>query len=339
MNKHRLYLVLFSIFIVIMLGSIGYYLLFGNKASFIDCMYMTIISLTTVGYGEVIDVSGNTYAKIFTMLLITFGMGVILYGISTLTAIIIEGELSGIIRKKKMLKKIKALSNHYIVCGGGETGRPVLSELHKNNEQIVLIETDQEAIEKCRTVMENILYIEGDASDDENLVKAGIHVAGGIIISLPSDKDNLYITMAARMLNHSIRIISRMTNQKLESKLYKAGADGVVSPNSIGALRLASEMLRPTVVDFLDSMLRSSRGQLRINQITIPTNSKFIAKPIDETQLRDKFGLLLLGIREKHGEIEFDPDPSKILKPESTLIIMGDVNHYTKARKWISQSR
>ena len=321
-----------------MLGSTGYFFLFGEESSFIDCIYMTIISITTVGYAEVLDVSSNIYAQIFTMVLIVFGMGIILYGISTLTAMIIEGELSGILRKKKMLKKIKQLSNHYIVCGGGETGCPVLLELNKNNEPIVLVEKSCDIIKKCQTMMPDLLYIEGDATDDENLVKAGIDVAAGIIISLPSDKDNLYITMASRMLNPSIRIISRMTSQKLESKLYKAGANGVVSPNSIGALRLASEMLRPTVVDFLDSMLRSNQGTLRINQITIPNNSKFIGKTILEMKLREKFGLLILGIREKHEKIEFDPGDSTVLKPETTLIVMGDVNHCAKARKWIDQA-
>lgn len=338
MIKHRLYFVCLSIFIVVMIGSTGYFFFFGEESSFIDCIYMTIISITTVGYGEVLDVSGNMYAQIFTMVLIIFGMGIILYGISTLTAIIIEGELSGILRKKKMLKKIKHLSNHYIVCGGGETGCPVLVELNKNNEPIVLVEKSKDTIKKCQTFIEDLLFIQGDATDDENLVKAGINVAAGIIISLPSDKDNLYITMASRMLNPTIRIISRMTSQKLESKLYKAGADGVVSPNSIGALRLASEMLRPTVVNFLDSMLRSNQGNLRINQITIPDNSKFIGKTIHEIKLREKFSLLILGIQEKHKKIEFVPEYSKVLKLETTLIVMGDVNHCTKARKWIAQT-
>lgn len=338
MTKSRLYFVFISIFIVVMAGSTGYYLLFGKEASFIDCLYMTVISLTTVGYGEVVDVSSSTHAKIFTMILISFGMGVILYGISTVTAIIIEGNLSGILRKKQMEKKIKNLSNHYIVCGGGETGRPVLSELDKNNEPIVLVESNKETIKKCQAAIKHLLYVKGDATEDENLIKAGINTAAGIIISLPSDKDNLYITMAARMLNPSIRIISRMTSQKLKSKLYKGGADGVVSPNSIGALRLASEVLRPAVVDFLDSMLRSKQGNLRINQITIPENSEFIGKTIQEIKLRDKFGLLVLGMRDNNQEIEFNPDSSTVLKHETTLIVMGDVNDYTKAKKWICQT-
>ena len=130
------------------------------------------------------------------------------------------------------------------------------------NQVAVLIEEDTERIERCKEICE-LLYIQGDATDDENLFAAGIERAAGIIITLPSDKDTLYVTMTARMLNHNIRIISRMTNPHLEPKLIKAGADAVVCPNAIGALRMASEMIRPTAVDFLDRMLRSSRGNLR----------------------------------------------------------------------------
>jgi voltage-gated potassium channel len=132
---------------------------------------MTVVSLTTVGYGEVIEITGNIPAQIFTMVLITFGMGIILYGMSTITAIIIEGHLTGILRKKKMMKQIQKLKNHTIVCGGGETGRPVMVELAKNKELFVLIERNEENIERCQSI-ENFLYIQGDATEDENLMAA-----------------------------------------------------------------------------------------------------------------------------------------------------------------------
>ncbi len=177
--------------------------------------------MTTVGYGEVIEVTGNVSAQVFTMFLITFGMGIILYGISTLTALIIEGEISGILRKKQMEKRIAKLRGHYIVCGGGETGCPVLVELLKNREQVVLIEQNEETLARCKEAGV-VLYIQGDATDDDNLVAAGIQHAKGVIVSLPSDKDNLFVTMTARMLNRKTRIISRMTHPKLEPKLRQA---------------------------------------------------------------------------------------------------------------------
>jgi voltage-gated potassium channel len=331
--KKRLNFILVAIFFVIIMGSTGYYIIFGGKHKFIDCLYMTIISITTVGYGEVFDITGNIPAQIFTMILITFGMGIILYGISTFTAIIVEGELSGILRKKKMDNKIKKLNNHYIVCGGGETGRHVLEELINNREPVVLIEHDEDNIERSMIIGEDLLYIKGDATDDQNLIAAGIERASGIIISLPSDKDNLYVTMTARMLNRKIRIISRMVDQKLELKLKTAGANNVVSPNYIGGLRMASEMLRPAVVDFLDSMLRSSQGHLRIHQIVVTGQSSFIGKSIAESGLKTKFDLLVLGLKLPAQEIEFNPLATKLLTPGMTLIVMGNVDNIATAKK------
>ena len=330
--RKRLYLILFSISLVVLAGSTGYYILFGGEPKFMDCVYMTVISLTTVGFGEVIEVTGNVPAEIFTMLLIIFGMGIILYGISTVTALIIEGELSGILRKKKMFKRISKMKNHYIVCGGGETGRPILEELAKNKEPFVLIEQDQENIQRCKSVTD-LLFVEGDATDDENLVAAGIENAAGIIITLPSDKDTLYVTMTARMLNKKVRIVSRMINQKLLPKLKMAGANSVVSPNTIGALRMASEMIRPTVVDFLDRMLRSKQGNLRIHQIIVSENSSFAEKNIHESGLKAKFNLLILAVRLDNGEIEFNPPASQVLTSGMTLITMGDVDDIARARK------
>jgi voltage-gated potassium channel len=330
--KKRLFFLLVAIFLVIMAGSIGYFILFGGKPNFMDCIYMTVISITSVGYGEIIEITGNIPAQIFTMILITFGMGIILYGISTITALLIEGELSGILRKNKMNKRISKLKNHYIVCGGGETGYALIGELVDNNEMVVLIEADNNKIERCKSI-ENLLYIEGDATDDANLITAGIERAAGIIVTLATDKDNLYVTMSARILNKKIRIISRMIDPKLEYKLKKAGADSVVSPNFIGALRMASEMIRPTAVDFLDNMLRSKKGNLRIHEIEVSAKSSFIGKKISESGLKDKFGLLILGAKQKAGEIEFNPAPSQVFSEGMTLIVMGEVNDIFRAKK------
>ena len=330
--QKRLVLILIAIVIVIMMGSSGYYLIFGGKPGFLNCMYMTIISLTSVGYGEVIPVTGNIPAQVFTMVLITFGMGIILYGISTLTAIIIEGELSGILRRTKMEKQIGKLSNHYIVCGGGETGRHVIAELAKNRENVVLIELDEEKIDRCKLIAD-LLFVKGDATDDENLITAGIDKAKGIVISLPSDKDTLYVTMAARMRNRNMRIISRMVDHKHEPKLRKAGADGVVSPNFIGGLRMASEMLRPTVVDFLDSMLRSKQGNLRIHELRVSENSQYKGKTIQDSGFKAKYDILILGAKQPGREIRFNPTASTVLEEGMTLIVMGDVADIANAKK------
>jgi voltage-gated potassium channel len=330
--KQRLYVLLLSIIIVILIGSVGYYIIHAGRYKFIDCAFMTVISLTSVGYGEIVPVTGNPTAQIFTMLLITVGMGIILYCISTLTAILIEGELTGLLRKNKMEKMIHKLHNHYIVCGCGETGRPLLMELVHNHEPVVLLEADAEKINHLHDI-QNLLYVVGDATDDNNLIAAGIERARGIIISLPSDKDNLYVTMSARMLNPKIRIITRMTNPQLEPKLRKAGADGVVSPNFIGALRMASEMIRPTVVDFLDRMLRSRQGNLRINEIGISGTSGMVGKKLFETDMKKRFNILVLGSKKESSDIEFNPPPDQVLEPGMVLIVMGNVDQIARARE------
>lgn len=330
--KRRLIYIISAIFCVIWAGTLGYYFIFKAQYDFMTCLYMTVISLTTVGYGEVIEVAGNVKAELFTMVLITFGMGIILYGISTLTAIIIEGELSGILRKKRMEKKIQKLKDHYIVCGGGQTGRPVLAEMIVNGEPVVLIEQSEEIIGRCKAIWEDLLYIMGDASDDANLKSAGIENAKGIIVSLASDKDNLFTTMSARMLNSRIRIVSRTTDAALEAKMRRAGANCIVSPNYIGALRMASEMIRPAAVDFLDSMLRSSRGNLRIHEISVAEKSPLLQKNIIDSGLKQKYNLLVLGIRNNNKEIEFNPEPSRLLASGETIIVMGEVENITRVR-------
>jgi voltage-gated potassium channel len=329
--RRRLFYAAATLIGIMLMGSTGYYFIFEGKSSFLDCLYMTVISLTTVGYGEVLGITGNPRAQIFTMLLITFGMGIILYSISTLTAMLIEGELTGMLRRRKMENKIKALSGHYIVCGGGETGFPLAVELVTSKASVVLIEQERDVIEGSRQV-KGLYQVHGDATDDKNLIAAGIERATGITICLPSDNDNLYITMTARMLNPTARIISRMTNSRLKPKLLKAGATSVVSPNAIGALRMASEMIRPAAVEFMDNMLRSERGELRIHQIAVTGNSPLAGKTIMKSGLRDQFNLLLLGVRRQNDEFEFRPPSSFVLEAGMTLIVMGDIENIDLAR-------
>lgn len=323
--QKRLYMTFVAIFLVVLFGSTGYYVIFGGEPKFLDCIYMTVISLTTVGYGEVLEVTGNATAQIFSIILITFGMGVIFYGISTLTALIVEGELSGILRRGKMERRIQKLSKHYIICGGGETGRHVIQELIMNKELVVLIEQDNRRIMLCKEIGD-IPYIHGDATEDSNLMHAGIKRAYGIVITLPLDKDNLYITMSARMVNPGIRIVSRMVDTKIEKKLRKAGADGVVSPNFIGGLRMASEMIRPAAVNFLDKMIRDTEGVIRIHEIKVTPGSDLAGKTIETSQLREKFGILILASQQGDREdILFNPPASTRLTQGTTLMVMGEV--------------
>ena len=330
--KLRLVRHLLSILLVILAGSLGYYLLFMGRYGLLECLYMTVIAITSVGFGEIVPVTGNPAAEIFTMMLITFGMGIILYAISSLTASLIEGELSGYLREKKMNQLIAKLHGHYIICGGGETGGPLIDEMVKNHEAVVLIEREQAAIDRCNSDGK-LLFIQGDATEDQNLVAAGIANASGLFACLPSEKENLYITMTARMLNAHLRIVSRMINPQLEPKLRKAGANSVVSPNTIGALRMASVMIRPEVVSFLDTMLRSKQGNLRVHQLTVTETGSAADKPLMDSGLKNRFNLLVLGIHRPGEEVFFNPPPNHILKPGMVLIVMGDTQDIARARR------
>ena len=232
-----------------------------------------------------------------------------------------------------MENKINALSDHYIICGGGETGFPLVNELIAGKAAVVLVENDSRTIERARHIRGRLYHVHGDATDDKNLIAAGIERAKGIAICLPSDNDNLYITMTARMLNPAVQITTRMTNSRLKPKLLKAGATSVVSPNAIGALRMASEMLRPAAVEFLDNLLRSERGELRIHQIAINSNSPLAGKQIIESGLRDRFNLLLLGVRYANNEFEYRPSSSFLIKEGMTLIVLGDIDNINRARE------
>ncbi len=330
--RKRLLRHLLAILLVVLAGSIGYYLLFAARYGFLECLYMTVIAITSVGFGEIVPVTGNPAAEVFTMLLIIFGMGIILYSISSLTASLIEGELTGYLRRKKMENRIARLHGHYIVCGGGETGSPLIEEMVKNHDAAVLIEREQEAIDRCNPDG-GLLFIKGDATEDQNMENAGIGKAAGLFACLPTDKDNLYITMTARMLNPRLRIVSRMINPKLEPKLRKAGADGVVSPNTIGALRMASMMIRPEAVTFLDTMLRSRQGNLRVRQLTVSEAGRAAGKTVMESELKNRFNLLLLGVQQPGEEILFNPPPGHRLNPGLVLIVMGDTKDIARARK------
>ncbi len=231
-----------------------------------------------------------------------------------------------------MNDQIQNLEKHYIVCGGGETGRHIINELLASDLPVVLIDQNPEMVELCRQEA-GVFCIAGDATDDANLFRAGIERAAGLIISLPSDKDTLYVTMAARMLNQNLRIISSMTDPKIEPKLKKAGANRVVSPNFIGALRMASEMIRPTVVEFLDTMLRTSKGTLRISQIVVTANSDLAGKSISQSGLDRQYSLLVLGFKEPTREIVFNPSPAAPLKAGTTLIVMGDEKDIARAKE------
>jgi len=300
-------------------GTIGYWIIGEGRYSIIDCLYMTVITVATVGYREVIDITESTSGKFFTIGLIFAGMSVILYFFSNITAFLIEGDLKEIFRRKKMEKLIEKMKDHYIVCGAGKLGRHIIDELCQTKRQVVVIELDPNITERLSEEFPQIGIIQADATETDTLLEAGIERAKGIIVATGQDKDNLVIILSARQISPSIRIVARCNEIKNTEKLRRAGADSVVSSNLIGGLRMASEMVRPKVVTFLDQMLRDRERNLRIEEITIPEGSPLIGKSIGS--LREK--ALILAVIKKDGSYEYNPNDRYRLEPGITLIFMA----------------
>lgn len=315
----------------IVFGSLGYYIVLGFKASFLDCVYMTIVTVSTVGYGEMIEVK-TPAAKIYTMGLMLFGIGALGYAISLMTAFLVEGQLTDMLRRRRVEKTIAKLKGHTIVCGGGQTAYHVIEELDLVQTDIVVVEADASNLEPYKR-WPDLLTVIGDASDDEVLERAGIARARGLVLTLPSDKDNLFVTVSARQLNPSLRIVAKGVGPKMRNKLLRAGANAVVSPNTIGGLRLASELVRPSVVSFLDAMLRKSDQTLRIEEIPVKADSKLADKTIASCELRSGFNLLILALMDRSMNIDFNPGPNATIEAGKTIVVMGAVEDVIEARK------
>jgi len=320
-----LYKKLIGIFIALSLilatGVGGYIIIEGWQP--LDALYMTVITLASVGFMEVHPLSSP--GRVFTIVLILCGSGALIYGVSVITAFIVEGELTDIIRRNKMLKKIKGLNRHYMVCGAGQTGRYVVDELLKTKKDFVVIEKDHE---KARSLIEqNIPCMEGDATHDAILISAGIQKAKGFITCLHSDAENLFVVITAKRLNPSLRVISKAVEEESEMKIRMVGADGVVMPNFIGGLRMASEMIRPSVVNFLDTMLRSKDQTIRIEEIGLGNGSPYIGMRLQETGLQAVEGVTIVALKDKDlPTYTFNPSGATVLKENTMIVAMGNVD-------------
>lgn len=281
------------------------------------CTYQTAILLTGVGFSDVLASEQTWAGTLFTVMMSFFGLGFLMYFISTITAFVVGGELSLILEKKKMRNRIQNLEGHYIVCGGGETGSHVVSELLATQRPFVVIETHDERLEKLKA-LGDICYLQQDATEDETLLEAGIERAAGLVSSLPSDKDNILIVLTARQLNPHLRIISRCIDLANRKKLAKVGADAVVAPPMIGGLRMASELIRPNVVTFLDTMLRDRR-MIRFEDIRIPADHSLVGQTLAEAKLPAVADVNIIATRES-------PVADFIYNPHGDLRICGGMD-------------
>lgn len=327
----KLYLSLGLLLLVYAAGVAGYMALEGW--SFQDASFMTVITVATVGFGEVRPLDGA--GRWFTTALILGGMGTILYGVSNLTAFVVEGELRQLLRRTKMRKRIEKLEGHYIVCGQGRVGQVIYDELRKTGRQAVLVmPAPTETVEQAEAEAESdLLLLHGEAARDEVLEAAGVRRAAGLLAALHDDKDNLFVVLTARALNSSLRIIARADEESSRSKLQRAGADSVILTHAIGGMRMVSEMIRPTVVDFLDTMLRVKDSTLRVEEAQVQASSDLDGATVEEADLSERAGVVLVALRHPDRSFEFNPDRKRKLSAGEVLVVIGEKDEVRKLRK------
>lgn len=335
MNIYQRLLLTFCIFVaVVAVGGIGFKLMAGEKYSFLECAYNAFVLVSTVDrpFGGALEEGCGIGYRIFTAVLIVSGMGSILYGVSTLTAIIVEGELTTVLRRRRMENRIRSMHDHIIVCGVGETGYYIVEELHKIRVPFVAVESSEQKLTRLKDIPE-LLQVIGDATEDATLEKAGIRNAAGIILSLPTDQENLYATITARQLNPRIKIISKCINPKSDRKLMLAGANEMVSPASIGGLRMVSLLVRPSVVTFIDKMLRDPDETTRIEEMKVAEGSDIANKTLAETHLRDRASVLVLAVKPPdRQQFIYRPTSETRLEPGAVVVLMGEIASVRKAR-------
>jgi len=314
-------------------ATVGYKLITGNYHDWSDCLYMTVVTLSTVGFREIIDSTQFPATRGVTVALIFCGMFTVLYSVSTVMSIMVEMSLVDVFKRRKMRRDIKHLRNHFIVCGVGATGSCIARELLNTGTGFVVVERDPERIEALQR-LGDVLCVKGDATDDEVLIGAGIDHATGLAATLSGEKDNLFLTLTARQLNPSIRIVARGLDDSMNRKLRKAGADATVSPTVIGGLRMASELIRPTVVSFLDTMLRDTSAAIRFEELHITPESGFVSKTIKSTNLRKSSNLLIVALR-RPGDphFEYNPSADTALADGMTLVVLGESTDINKLKE------
>jgi voltage-gated potassium channel len=306
--------------IVVIGGGVGYYVIGRGQWAFADCIYMTVITVTTVGYGEVLhDMDRVEYARAFTMVLLLLGTGSIVYFASTVTAFIIEGDLQNVLFASRMKKRMKRMKDHVVVCGAGSTGRNVIEELLTTGVPVVAIDLRESELREIadKFPQAEYSYIVGDATDDDVMAGAALERARGLVAALSSDKDNLYLTVSGRQTNPAVRIVARCAELSHVEKIRRSGADAVVSPNFIGGMRLVSELLRPAVVRFLDDMLRDRRATYRIEEIRLGGGTAALGATLRDARVRERFGMTVLAVRASDNQSwVYNPDANEKLVAE-----------------------
>lgn len=316
----------FAILIVVFcIGSVGYHLL--EDMGFFEGFYMTFITITTIGFAEMTTLS--TGGRIFTMLIFVMGIGVISYIASQTTQLIFESE---IFRRRAMKKQLDKMEQHYIVAGYGRIGHRIAEVLRGANIPLVVVENRESSIQRVQE--DKLLYVEGDAQDETILKEAGIDRAKGLICTLSSDQDNVFVTLIARELNPDIFILVRTNQHQNTKKILRAGANKVISPYEIGADRMANVILRPNVDQFMDRILGGTSQDHVFDEVKISEGSELAGKTLAEAEIRQKYFVVIIAIiPESKEKIRFNPGSDDKISVGDSLIVLGDIQRIRKLRE------
>lgn len=300
-----------------LVGTVGYRYIGRPTASWIDSFYMTFITVATIGYGEIVDLSAHPMGRLFTVAIAVVGIGTMSYLFSTFVALLLESDLNAALRKRHMERRIAALRGHYIVCGIGRVGGNVADELVKTRRAFVVVEHDQEALDRWLERYPQTLYLHDDAAEDDALRRAGVLAAGGVFAVTGDDSHNLMISLSVKLLNPKARVVARLHDIRNSDKARRAGADEIVSPDFTGGMRIASAMVRPHAVNFMDQMLRTDEG-LRLEEVVVPASAQ--ARPL--SQVIPKSRDYMLVATHDRGEWVFNPADDHVVRAGAALVLM-----------------
>lgn len=326
--SNRLVVALLAIVALFAAGVAGYMLI--EQYSLMDALYMTAITLTTVGYGEVQPLS--TSGRIFTIILLILGVGTLAYGISNLVEYVMTGSVSGRLAKRRMEKMIDQLENHVVICGYGRVGRSAALSLQQNGRPALVIEKDEAAAELARS--EDQIVLVGDASRDDVLKDAGIDRASGMLVCAGDDTLNLFVVLSARALNPTLHIVARSIDPENEGKMRRAGADRVVSPYRIGGRHMANIMLRPHVTDFFDVVTLENGQELWVEELIIRAGSRLADHTLGESDVRRKTGVTLVALYRPSTDSTLMPTSSTILEVDDQMIVLGTREQLSLLETW-----
>lgn len=310
---------------ITVVGVLGYVLFEGW--SFLDALYMTVITLTTVGYREVHEL--DTTGQLWTMALLITGVGTLFYAAVSSVEVAVEGAVQGYFGRRRMMAEINKLNEHYVLCGFGRVGQQIAREFSRDGVPFVIIDQESEKVEEC--FAEGYLAVLGEASNDDILEEAGIRRARGLVAAVNSDADNVFVVLSARKINPDLHIVARASSDESAAKLEIAGADRTLSPYAVGGRRLASLATQPLIVDFLDVVTRGEKGiEFRLEEFGVPKESPLANHTIAQLQIGEKTGAMVLAIRTSEGRFDTTPSAQDEIHPGDTLIVLGTREQVTR---------